>query len=1632
VKSNLGHTQAAAGVAGVIKMVQAMRHGTLPATLHVDAPSPHVDWSAGDVALLTGTRPWPVTDRPRRAAVSSFGISGTNAHVVLEQGPDPAPSADLAPVPWVLSARSPEALAAQATALSAVDASPTDVGWSLANRSSFEHRAVVVGSTLAELRAGLAGVTPVPAAGPGAVWLFSGQGSQRAGMGAELYDRFPAYREAYDEVRALLALDGGDLGHTTQAQQAIFALQVALARLLDSFGLRPDTVVGHSVGEVAAAHVAGILSLADAARLVVARSTLMGALPAGGGMAVIHATPDELSLDGVEVAGLNTPDTTVVSGPADRVEALRAEWAAKGRKTRTLDVSHAFHSAAMDPVLADFAAAIADLDFRSPVIPIVPTHTGPMDTPDYWVGQVRHPVRFAAAVASTDAGTYVEIGPDATLTTATARTLDVAPVPLLTGKTPDATAFLTALGRVPGVDWRAAFPAGGRTVPLPTYPFERSRYWLTGPAPTGDAAGLGLAATGHPLLGAAVELAGGGGHLLTGRLARSAGGWLDQHTVAGTALLPGAAQVEWALHAAAGGTIDELVLRAPLTLPAAGGLRVQVAVDGPDPDGRRPLRVHTRADADDAWRLHAEGLLGPAPATATGLPGAWPPAGAEPVDLTGFHDRAAAGGYGYGPAFHGLRALWRHGGDLLASVELPEPDGGYAIHPALLDAALHPLFEAGEVWLPFSWRGVALHATGATTVRVRLSPVDGAEKAVRVTMADGAGAPVLEVAELVLRRATAEQLRPAVRGLYTVDWIPVADGTGSPAGELATVDTAERALALVQGWLDTPERDGVPLVVSTPGGSTADPDAAAVWGLVRSAQAENPGRFVLLDPGPDPVDDATLTRVLATGEPALAVRGDRLLAPRLVPAREPDLVLPVGGPWRLAATGGTVESVSTVDAPEAAAPLRPGQVRLAVHAAGVNFRDVLVAVGMYPGDAVFRGSEAAGVVTEVGPGVTGLAVGDRVFGLVEGAFGPVAVADARMVVPVPAGWTDRQAAGVPVVFLTAWYGLVELAGLRAGEKVLIHAATGGVGQAAVQIARHLGAEVYATASPAKHGFLEAMGVEHRASSRDLAFEHEFPKVDVVLNALAGEFTDASLRLLKPGGRFVEMGKTDPREPAGVTYRAFDLVVDAGPELIGSMLGTLVDLFGQGALTVPPVTAWPLARARDLLRAMSQAKHTGKQVLDVPAPVDPDGAVLVTGGTGTLGGLAAEHLVRTGRGRHLVLASRRGPDAPGAAALADRLTALGATVRFAAVDLADPAAVRDLVAGIDGLTGVVHAAGVVDDGIVTAQTPDRLAAVWAAKAGAAAALDAATADRRLAYLVTFSSAAGALGSAGQANYAAANAYCDALATRRGGPAVSIGWGLWAAASELSGHLGEADLARLSGSAFRPLSTEHGLALLDAALRHGGPHLVALDLDPRALAARPDVPALLRGLAGAGPAPARPVAATAAAPADLGATLAGLARAEQDRLLLGLVRTEAAVVLGHADPAAIRPDDSFKDLGVDSLTAVELRNRIAAATGLRLPASLVFDHPAPLALAGHLHRELGVSGGADADEVGPLLAELGRIEGALTGLALDEQARGTLTRRLHGLLAAVGPGAGDPGDGAAELSDDEMFSLIDQEL
>ncbi|HET6501026.1 MAG TPA: type I polyketide synthase, partial [Amycolatopsis sp.] len=1382
LKSNIGHTQAAAGVAGVIKMVQAMRHGVVPKILHLDEPSTHVDWSAGALELVTENVDWPEVDRPRRAAVSAFGVSGTNAHVIVEQAPEPAEHPDT-PEParllWPVSAIDDATLQAQAERLRAFatdsPASPAEIGRALATtRAALPARAVVLGADRAELLAGLdalaagrsgRGVVTGRVTDGGVVFVFPGQGSQWAGMGRVLLATAPVFADSmrrcasafapYLDFDLLDALDdAAGLERGEVVQPLLFAMMVSIAALWRSYGVEPAAVVGHSQGEIAAAHVAGALSLADAARIVALRSQIIGSSIAGrGGMVSVPRSAEETEEliaawgERLCLAGYNGPSNTSVAGDLDAVNELLAECARHDIPARRIPIAYASHSPHVEAVRDQLLAALdgirpkqAELAFYSSVHGDLLEQTT-VDA-DYWYTNARQPIEFTEAVKSLSRDghrVFVECSAHPVLT------------PTLQEIVGDTGAVLGSLRRADGgmdrfltsvatahahgvpIDWSVIYGERGAHVDLPTYAFQPQRFWLPDPAPAVSVDGLGLDAPEHALLGAGSTLPDSDGYVCTGLLSVAGQPWLADHVINGSVVVPGTALVE--LVVCAGDqvgcpVVEELTMLAPLVLVGDARLRVQVVVGRPNSVGARSVVVYATDDAG-AWTRHAEGTLAPHAQPAAAAPSQWPPAAAE-VDLTGFHFALADSGIQYGPVFRGLRRVWRADGVTFAEVVLPDEaaPAGFVLHPAAFDAALQSAFAGVEditVRLPFVWSGVRLHAQGATHLRARLTHT--AKDAIAVDVWDVHGEPVASVAAVAVRPV--ERSAPDVTTmLYRPTWSPVPRPADQP--EIAVIDDlddldqpvpplvavraigstareyAHRVLGLLQRWVADARFAPARLAVVTHGAPADDPAQAAVWGLVRSAQAEHPDRFVLVDTD----DDSLVGMAAATGEPQVLVR---------------------------------------------------------------------------------------------------------------------------------------------------------------------------------------------------------KGIPH------------------------------ALRLVR--------GPLDRSDAAPI----------AGPH----------------------------------------------------------GTVLLTGGTGGLGRSLARHLAAEHGVEHLTLLSRRGADAPGARELGAEL---GDRVRFVACDVSDRDALAAVVRGLDRpVHAVVHAAAVLDDGVLAALTPERIDRVLAAKADAAVYLDELTRDQPLRAFVLFSSIAGALGGPGQGNYAAANAFLDGFAANRraaGRPAVSIAWGMWADSGGMAGALRAADRARLARDGLLGLTDVQGLALFDAAVRGGDPNVVAARFDPRAL--RGNARGVLRELGGSTGRTKAAKPSTVDSAGGFAARLAALPPAGRDQVIAELVTTEIATVLGHDPHTPVEMTRTFRDLGFDSLTAVELRNRLASATGLRLAPTLVFDHPNADALVGHLRDELGATGST-------LLAELDRFTALLA--AAGEAERVEVAARLQNLLPRWSTTGRDELDSA---TDEEMFALIDSEI
>ncbi|MGC3998939.1 MAG: SDR family NAD(P)-dependent oxidoreductase [Anaeromyxobacter sp.] len=1785
-KSSIGHLEAAAGVVGLIKAVQVLRHRAVPGQVHFSRLNPHIHLDGTRLAIPTALTPWPDGAQPRCAGVSSFGVGGTNAHVVLEEAPRLPPGEPAEDVARLLplSAQRPEALRALAERwdafLGGTEASPAQLCHTAAERRTHhEARLAVVGRTREDLRAALrqrleawdpAADGPAPRGEAARVaFVFGGQGPQWHAMGRELSGTEPVFREALERCDAVLAPLAGwslmdelradegrsRLDQTAVAQPALFALQVALAALWRAWGIEPSAVAGHSVGEIAALHVAGALELPEAVRVVFHRARLMQEATGTGRMAQVALDEDAAAEavrpygERLSVAAVNGPRTAVLSGEEQALDELLARLSAQGVEQRRLPVRYAFHSAQMAPFQRRLEEALAQLVSAPPRLPFCSTVTGGLlaepVTPAYLGRNVREQVRFARAIGTLAAGgheTFLELGPHPVLAASIGECLEAAGrrarvlASLRRGRPERETMLQAAAGLYEaGLSpaWGELQRAPAEVVGLPAYPWQRRRHWIR-PLPARAAAPPVAGA--HPLLGRPVPVAGLAARVFEGGW-DGAPAWVADHRIGGRIVLPAAAMIEL-FHAAAAAALggpaglEGLAVERPLLLPepGEGAARWQVVASEAGP-GRAHLELHEALEAGGWRRIAASEAL----AGAAAEPGAAGPAAEEPVEAADVYRRLEALGVPFGPAFRSLSGVRRGEGVAEAWIDGAGLDAGtHALHPVILDGALQLCALAaargpgGELpsrlLLPVGVDRVelvrpagartraraqlrAVGASGSVTADVwleseaglpvaalagvRLAPAEAGavaeDEAVHVVSwrklppAGAAAPPPGRWLLLCDRGGAGEALGQALRaaGLplalafagagrghpaedrWTFDpaspgdlgWLlgevgpvgPVVDLLPldvAPAGPLATPEDEERQQALAVGALlhlaqGLPPAGAGPLWVVTRGAQVVTgeepaaalrPRAAGAWGLASVVAVEEPGlrvRRVELDPAEPAGGCAGLLEVLLEaggGAPAQALRGGARWAPRL--ERRPARALAeLDRPLHLELErSGTLEGLALRARPRQA--LRADEVRVRVSAAGLNFRDVLLALGMYPGEGVPLGAECAGVVEACGAAVTGLAPGARVFGFAPAALATEVVVPAAFLAQVPPGLRDEDAAALPVAFLTAWYGLHRLAGLRAGERVLIHAAAGGVGLAAVQLAQRCGAEVIATAgAPEKRALLASMGVRCVLDSRSLSFAEGVrlatggEGVDVVLNSLAGDFIAASLGVLRTGGRFLELGKRGILSPAeaarlrpDVRYHAYDLGSEALADrgLLGPMMDELVAALGAGQLGPLPVTVFPLEAAGEAFRYMAQARHVGKIVLRPPpsAPrISGDATYLVTGGLGGLGLETARWLVRSGA-RALALTARRAPDQAAAAALAE-LEQAGARVGVFTADAGDARAMAEVLAalprqGFPPLRGVFHAAGALYDAPLVRQRWAGCREVLHGKARGAFVLDALTRDLPLELFVLYSAAGLHLGAAGQGAYPAANAELDALALARrraGWPALSVGWGTWAGVG-MAARLAAQGRDAWAGRGLLPIAPEAGFACLERLLREGTAHALVLPIRwPAFLAQLPP------GLDPAFFEPVAPRAASArAAPAGpaaagLAAGLRALAPAQRRAALVAEVLKRAVQVMGLEAGAQLDPRRPLRELGLDSLMSVELRNVLARAAGQALPATLVFDHPTVEGLADHLLRLLAPEpAAAEAPAAGPDRARdevAGLTEAQAEAALLAELERGGTT-------------------------------------
>lgn len=1765
-KASIGHLEAAAGVAGVIKAVLALRHHAIPPQANFHELSPHISLAGTRLAIPTSLVTWPPGSSARCAGISSFGVGGTNAHVIVEEAPtlpdEEAATAGDGVKLLALSARSPAALRELAGEwhrfLATSRESIADISFTAAERRSHhDWRVGIVGRSKDDFRARLdefvrdthgadVATGHRAVAPPKIAFVFSGQGPQWYAMGRELLAEEPVFAAVMSECDALLrplsgsslleALaapeDGSRLEETEVAQPAIFAIQVALVALWKSWGISPEGVVGHSVGEIAALHAAGVLSLAEAVRVVWNRGHIMQRATGLGRMASVSLTPVEAEKivaiygERLSIGAINGPASVVISGDAAALAEVLAVLGLRGVHHKMLPVQYAFHSAQMAPFQQQLATELAGLTTSTATTAIYSTVTGELARDAsfdaaYFGRNVREPVRFASAIAAMSRDgfdVFVEIGPHPVLAVSIAESVPeraegVRVLASLRRSAPERAAMLRGLAALyaAGCDpvWSAVERAAGQVVSLPAYPWQRERFWIR-PRPAGVAS-PNAASSGHPLLGTRVATAGDRVMIFEGGTAGT-DGWLADHRIFGHLPLPAAAVMELFAAAAARAlgdqtVVSDFVMHRPCMLgeSAAEPARWQMTVVRASPD-KAALELY-EAPRSGGWRLIASAVA------ATGREDArqglvQPGENMQPVDADAFYARLAELGVAFGPAFRSLREIRRGEGTAEAIIRVDDARAGqgdrYAVHPVLLDGALQLCVIAGArpdalpdaVFLPLGAGRFVIEAAGGTEVRarVRVTPTSSSGTlAADITVESLDGSAVARISEMHFARA-----EPGVFDaegdtegtLYEVQWRNVAAppsveraDKGSMAGSwllfgdhTGVVDAVAAGIAMRGGrticvragqsleeharesWTIDPANPGhfadvlkyslqgeplrgvvhlwnldVPEINSSDAGAIEAANLLGVGSLLHLAQALGRATppasvplWVVTCGAEDAGDGTTVSRPLAAGarglagvialehpelscrvvdidasDGAVAALMHELLNPsdadrvalragvRRVPALVRRSVAKPPGldgraiSWRVVRPG-------TLDGLEVGGSIMPrlgaDEVRLRVTAAGLNFRDVLLALGMYPGTGIALGAECAGVVVERGTDVRDFSVGDAVFGFAPGSMANEVVVPAAFVTRIPAGVSAEAAAGLPVAMLTAWYGLHRLAGLKRGERVLIHAATGGVGMAAVQLAQRTGAIVFATAgSPEKRALLRTRGVEHVFDSRSVAFSREIlastggAGVDVVLNSLSGDFIRASLDTLARGGRFLEIGKRGVWSPtemasarADVAYHLYDLGADAVADraLLRPMLDGLCAALIDGSLLPLPVRIFDFDRAQDAFRFMAQARHVGKIVLrlpvspgdDSPPLVRSNATYLVTGGLGALGIHTARWLAKSGAS-HVVLVGRHAPIETAASAIRE-LEATGVCVRAFAADVADRDRMQEVLAEVRAalppLRGVVHAAGVLDDGVVLQQDWTRSANVLRGKAEGAFVLHSLTADDTLDFFVLYSAAGVLLGARGQGAYAAANAELDALAYARRGmglPALSVAWGAWSGAgmNAATSHRGASWMSR----GLRPIDVARGFAELERLLRSGAVNAAVLPIDwTRFLASLPDGAhaSFFREVS-----PRTTTAPTAPRENEAGAFRAQLLQqpaAQRKHALMRYLHDRAVHVVGLAPDARIEGRTPLKEIGLDSLMAVELRNSIARSVGHPLPATLLFDFPTLEALANHISGVLGL--------------------------------------------------------------------------
>ncbi len=1830
VKTNISHLESAAGIASFIKVVLALQNEEIPPHLNFKKLNPYIKLDDAPIHIVTENTPWPRSDKKRYAGVSAFGFGGTNAHMILSEPPLPEVKPDTddreAHV-FTFSAKNNTALKDFAKRLIAyIDKHPqakaSDICFSLnTGRAQFAHRLSFVVNNSEDLKSKLSAFVDdkedqalysnviEKKSELKTAFLFTGQGAQYPHMGKELYDTQPVFRAAIDRCnfisndllpQPLLSVifpedeASEELIHQTRyTQPALFTIEFALAKLWQSWGVRPDYLIGHSVGEYVAAVIGGVMSLEDGMKLIVARGRLMQSLPQNGSMAAIFTEPEhiESALKGLEdkvsIAGVNSPASTVISGEKETVQQVAQSFEQQKIKVTYLRVSHAFHSPLMDPILDEFEAVAAELNFKAPQIPIVSNLTGKLLEPDevpdaaYWRKHIRQAVLFDQGIKTLDdqqVDIFLEAGPHPTLIGMARHSLpdsEAAWVPSLHRKQTNWESILNAAAALfvygASMDWKQFDKLYNRTfLRLPHYAFQKKRYWI--PEEILAKAGLSAEPTQqalpryeHPLLGQALRSPVLKNPVYEAMLTPKSVAELSDHRILNLPLLPATGFIETCIAAIRKENTDQAIrlqnfkIHQPLQLPEEDAILLQTIIEPATKDTPAEIRIFSQVQPVDEeppeeWALHATAHS----ASASGEKNNERPSletlkerckNARETSL--FYEQLQPKGFHYGKTFQALAEIYTGEQEALAKIEIPKEAGtitdGYHFHPALMDAGFQLLAtlvsdrndpEAERyIYLPDSIDTLTLYNSPVThPVWAHLSITENDNPAVGMaadlTFFTEDGKKIAKIERFHVSRTRKTTLLAMLdtessKWLYRLEWqkLPalngkpvfnghwllfkdeaghaeaLADKITSHGGQVTFVargetfakegDTftarpdraedyrtlfaavhnedqklkgivhlwsldlnlednasaeailnnqtlsTESVLLLTQSMAATGAMDLPTLWLITDRAQAVDgheipnPAAAPLWGLGRVIGLDHPDMIckrVDLDTKQNEGLWTALAMELTENETEdqVALRGLTRYAARLMPV-DTSLSASSETPRQLVIPQkGMLDNLERQ--PMERIHPEKGQVEIRVRATGLNFRDVLNALDLYPGDPGPLGGECAGMVVSVGPEVSHVQPGDEVIAIAAGSFADYVTTYADLVVRKPEHISFAEAATIPITFLTAYYALFKLGHLSEGERVFIHTATGGVGQAAIQLAKLKKAEIFATAgSDEKRAFLREQGIEHIMNSRSLDFADETMEitadkgVDVFLNSLTDDYIPKGLSIMAENGRFLEIGKvgiwdTDKVKVfrSDVDYHtiALDDLSKENPALIQTMFNELMELFASGALQPLPLRAFPIEEAIPAFRFMQQAKHIGKVIItqdgqetqaQQAVEIQPQATYLITGGTGALGLTVANWLAHNQAG-HIVLLSRSGLTSENEPVI-NKFKEQGSEITISSADIADADQVNALIETLKTdskrpLKGILHAAGILDDGHLMQQNADRFRKVMRPKINGSWNLHRATKELNLDFTVYFSSMASLLGSPGQGNYAAANAFMDSLAQYRSAQnmkTVSINWGPWSGA-------GMAARIQTGGKRFdRGLGTilpEQGVAFLEQILERSEPELAVLPIRWKGFLKRfegIEIPAVLSHFISA------EGQETDNSPTEKPELVIRLEEADADerlKILTEYLRQRTVNVLGLDEDYPLDPKKPLSEMGLDSLMAIEMKNALDRGVGKKLPATMVFNYPTIEALAGYLLTDvLKLAEAAEEEETAiETEAELDKTIDDIENLS-DEEAEALLLQSLE---------------------------------